>query len=68
MSEQNEALELWKRWFEFYGSCIERNNRRWLDNCFFCKEYEQVDVGGEIHIHHADDCVYIAAKKLLGIE
>jgi hypothetical protein len=57
--EEEGALELWRRWFEFSGDPWESAGFWGTDFCFFCRED---------HPNHKPDCVYIAAKELVGYE
>lgn len=54
--KEENALELWKRWFEFSGDPWESIDV-FEDCCFFCCG-DRPD--------HELDCVYVAAKKLIG--
>lgn len=58
--EENKALTLWKRWFEWSGMPWESSD--WSEfgwYCFFCGEEEP---------NHKQDCVYVAAKRLVEYE
>jgi len=59
MSDEDKALELWRRWFDFSGDPYEADVDAIELWCFFCGKNK--DDG------HASDCVYVQAAKLLGV-
>lgn len=56
-----EALKLWREWFNRQGSSPSIDGDiSWY--CFFCNE---TLTGNEEDSQHAPDCIYIRAKKLI---
>jgi hypothetical protein len=55
----DEALQIWKKWFEYSGSPWVLGSGGWFEECFFC---------GENIPNHEDNCVYVKAKKLIDSE
>ena len=61
ISRGRQALELWRRMFdEWYVEFYIATNSEGDRFCFFCMEFEY---DGELE--HDDDCIYIAARKLV---
>ena len=65
-SKETTALELWKRWFNEGGKWEYWEDDGYHIYCFFCGDFSMY--GENIDEGHADDCIYIAAKKLIGGE
>lgn len=59
MSEQNEALELWRKWWEYSGGNPWTGDRI-LDTCFFCS--------ASSNYGHDANCFYLEVAQLLGKE
>lgn len=57
VSDEKDALELWRRWFEFSGDPYVMDTDAIDKWCFFCRNSE--DEG------HAGNCIYIDATNLL---
>jgi len=57
MLDDEKALVLWRRWFEYSGDPYEGPDDYGDRCCFFC--------GNERHIGHAADCIYLQAKMLI---
>ena len=55
MSNAYRALELWERWFVEDGSPIDD-----MGDCIFCHKNVLTI------LCHADDCIYLAARELIG--
>jgi len=57
----DEALALWKEWFELDGSPLVYvyDGHHENESCFFCEQDNPTWNG------HADNCVYIRAKALV---